>query len=150
MNFAELDVSLVVEQDEDGVATLTMSGPSDVWFGVGFDATEMADRPYTVIVDGSTGSFHERTLARYDEGDVREPVLVEVAPPVLQNGRCWVKVRHPSHLLDSTSSGLDVIAAVGTSTIFGYHSNKMAGRVDLVEPVSSAMLGQVARHLFST
>ena len=31
---------------------LTLTGPSNVWFGVGFNAGSMADKPYAVIVDG--------------------------------------------------------------------------------------------------
>ena len=29
-----------------------MAGPANVWFGVGFNAGSMADKPYAVIVDG--------------------------------------------------------------------------------------------------
>ncbi len=31
---------------------LTLSGPSDVWYGIGLNATEMKDQPYAVIIDG--------------------------------------------------------------------------------------------------
>ena len=33
-----------------------MEGPAGVWFGVGLDASNMADLPYTITVDGSTGN----------------------------------------------------------------------------------------------
>jgi len=36
-----------------GVATITMSGPADVWFGVGIDAKLMSDAPYTLLVNSS-------------------------------------------------------------------------------------------------
>jgi hypothetical protein len=36
-----------------GQATITLAGPSSVWFGVGFDATVMSDQPYTLIVNAS-------------------------------------------------------------------------------------------------
>ena len=29
-----------------------LTGPANVWFGVGFNAGSMADKPYAVIVDG--------------------------------------------------------------------------------------------------
>jgi hypothetical protein len=32
-----------------------MTGPSDVWFGVGFGATLMAEQPYAITVEGGTG-----------------------------------------------------------------------------------------------
>lgn len=36
-----------------GEVNITVSGPSSVWFGVGFDATVMGDSPYTLIVNES-------------------------------------------------------------------------------------------------
>jgi len=44
--------------------TITLIGPSDVWFGVGFGAHSMGDMPYTIIVDGS-GAVSERKLANH-------------------------------------------------------------------------------------
>ena len=37
-----------------GEATITMSGPSDAWFSVAFGSPNfaMADRPWTLVVDG--------------------------------------------------------------------------------------------------
>jgi len=41
------DLTLDLDLDGNtGNATITISGPSDVWFGVGFDAHTMADEPY--------------------------------------------------------------------------------------------------------
>lgn len=61
----------------DGAAklvTITMSGPAAFWFGVGFNASKMADLPYTIIVDGN-GNVQERKLADHDEGAVLTPSL---------------------------------------------------------------------------
>merc|ERR1712151_1236662 len=61
--FPDLNMTVDLEQDHAaGVATIKLTGPSDVWFGVGFGALTMARRPYTIIVDGSMGTFHERRL----------------------------------------------------------------------------------------
>lgn len=38
---------------QGGIATITMSGPADVWFGAGFNASAMADSPYTLVVNES-------------------------------------------------------------------------------------------------
>jgi hypothetical protein len=43
-----------------GTATITLTGPSDRWFAVGFGAKIMAQRPYTIVVN-NTGA-EERTL----------------------------------------------------------------------------------------
>merc|ERR1712151_1057092 len=65
-NFQNLGVEFHFEQnDVAGEVTLRLAGPSDVWFGIGFNALTMAERPYAVIVDGSTGSFQECRLAGY-------------------------------------------------------------------------------------
>merc|ERR1712061_888132 len=45
--FTALGVVLELEQEEDaGVVTIRLTGPSDVWFGVGFGALTMGERPY--------------------------------------------------------------------------------------------------------
>lgn len=49
------------------LAFFQVSGPSDVWFGVGFDATLMDQQPYAIIVDGH-GSVTERQLAKESPG----------------------------------------------------------------------------------
>ena len=49
-------------------ALISLVGPADVWFGVGLDASAMADKPYAIIVDGSGRSSHciATTLLRRD------------------------------------------------------------------------------------
>ena len=47
--------------------TLTLSGPADVWFGVGFGASTMNDKPYAIIVDGN-GKVTERKLENHGPG----------------------------------------------------------------------------------
>eukprot|EP00662_Eupelagonemidae_sp_cell21_P012214 gene12214-34016_t len=62
--------------DVDGVAHAGLTGPADVWFGVGFDATHMGDRPFTVIVEGD-GTVSARQLDNHAPG-VRLNVSVDV------------------------------------------------------------------------
>ena len=44
------------KQPQGGKATLTISGPANSWFGAGFNASAIADSPYTLVVnqDGVT------------------------------------------------------------------------------------------------
>ena len=50
--FAAANVTVSLDLDERaGRARLTLAGPSAGWFGVGFGAFQMRDRPYAVIVD---------------------------------------------------------------------------------------------------
>ena len=59
------DFEIQIDLDEGTQnATITLIGPSDVWFGVGFGAKNMADEPYTIVVDG-TGIVSERKLANH-------------------------------------------------------------------------------------
>ena len=69
-------VSLKIEHDKVNVK-LTMSGPSDVWFGVGFDASTMADKPYAIIVDGN-GDVRERKLENHSPGSLIQPGSIRV------------------------------------------------------------------------
>ena len=47
--------------------TITISGPADVWFGIGFDTQYMANAPYTIVVDGK-GGVTERVLGEHVAG----------------------------------------------------------------------------------
>jgi hypothetical protein len=63
-------VTVGVELDAStpaGVATITLTGPADVWFGVAFGATQMAERPGAIIVDG-TGAVSEYQLGDHVSG----------------------------------------------------------------------------------
>ena len=50
---------------------MTLSGPSDVWFGVGFNASTMGDLPYAVIVDGQ-GNVQERKMGDHVIGKIKK------------------------------------------------------------------------------
>ena len=80
---------LHVHVDLDGAAgnaTITLSGPAGVWFGVGFNASRMADAPYSIVIDGE-GNVTERKLANHMPGTLLAPSVdvlsdtVGPAPP---------------------------------------------------------------------
>ena len=48
-----------ISNKQSGVATITLTGPSDRWFGVGLNAGLMSDHPYTFIVN-STGVYEQK------------------------------------------------------------------------------------------
>jgi hypothetical protein len=50
-----------------GNATITITGPADVWFGVALGATEMKEQPAAIIVDGS-GQIAEYRLGTHTAG----------------------------------------------------------------------------------
>ena len=45
-----------------------LAGPANVWFGVGFNAGAMADKPYAVIVDGTGKVIMEESMAAAKTG----------------------------------------------------------------------------------
>ena len=67
------DLELTLSHDTKSI-NISVTGPSDVWFGFGFGAAAMKDQPYAVIVDGE-GAVTERKLADHSPGD-RMPVQV--------------------------------------------------------------------------
>ena len=60
------DLELTLSHDTKSI-NISVTGPSDVWFGFGFGAAAMKDQPYAVIVDGE-GAVTERKLADHSPG----------------------------------------------------------------------------------
>ena len=79
------------------LATISLTGPSDVWFGVGFGAQAMADRPWTIVVDGN-GNVSERHLGgespnSHIAGDPLQPSVTVVGSSVASTLRTVVLTR---------------------------------------------------------
>mmetsp|Transcript_5349 Transcript_5349/g.12259 ORF Transcript_5349/g.12259 Transcript_5349/m.12259 type:complete len:752 (-) Transcript_5349:68-2323(-) len=104
-------------------AHFELSGPSDRWFAVGFDAQFMMDLPYTIVVDAD-GDVMERKLGNHDAGKQLKSTLVKESDEV-RDGIRTVKLRrgmkgetheHRSFTLDE--SDIPFINALGTSRKF--------------------------------
>jgi hypothetical protein len=65
--FANISIDLSASIEEQ--VTITLDGPSDLWYGVAFDAYKMADLPYAIIVNGS-GYVFEDKLGNHGPGTV--------------------------------------------------------------------------------
>ena len=79
--------SLHLELDtKTSQAKITMSGPNGKYFAVGFNSPnfKMADKPYTLVVDGA-GNVSERRLGDHDPGTVLEQ-SVSVASNTVSGG----------------------------------------------------------------
>ena len=127
-SLVNLTVALDAAADE---ARITMSGPSAVWFGVGFDAQQMGDEPWTVVVDG-TGAVTERKLVDQKAG-TELPASVTVVSSSVGNGVRTVVLTRPlkgkgpdyySFNVANTTT-LPFINAVGSTPAFGYHQAKL-------------------------
>jgi hypothetical protein len=54
-SLVSVTVGLSAAKSESELATISLTGPAEVWFGVGFGATLMAAQPYAITVEGGTG-----------------------------------------------------------------------------------------------
>merc|ERR1712232_1432323 len=123
-------------------ATITLTGPEHVWFGVGFFAQAMEDKPYAIIVDGN-GAVSERVLASHmgsapnPGGTLLATSIKTVSSSTAAGKRTVVLSRpaigaskqHASFTLQDVE--IPFINALGASSTFGYHANKTASSLAL-------------------
>ena len=106
--------------------SITLSGPADKWYGVGFNATMMADAPYAIIVDGY-GNVTERKLGYHQGGTPLAP-SVTVASSEVADGVRTVRLTRPlagatadHYTFTPTVLALDFINALGKGPRFAQH-----------------------------
>jgi hypothetical protein len=138
-----VDVSVALDVSKD-LATITLSGPSDVWFGVGFGAQAMADEPWTIIVDG-TGAVTERKIGGADPephvpGALLTPSVTVTSSSVVGGTRTVTVTRAlagagPSYYSFNASAVDPVVSfinAVGSGPTLDYHKNKAPAALALL------------------
>jgi len=142
-------VNLTVAHDGT-TATITVTGPSAFWYGVGFDATSMKDAPYSIIVDGK-GAVTERKLIEHGPGALL-PASVKVSSNKVAGGIRTVVLTRPvsgSYKIPTTPGTINVITAIGNTVELAYHKTRTGASITLLptalnacvcEPVSSAYL----------
>jgi len=147
---SQVNITLGVRLDPattGGLATLTLRGPAAVWFGVGLDAQNMADSPYTIYVNAS-GAFEQQigtcgSEAQHCAGDALAASLTLVANTVVDGVREVVVTRAFAGLTDkhysfdmTKPSPLKFITAFGTTPVFDYHGpgNHHAAVLTLMAP----------------
>jgi hypothetical protein len=125
-----------------GEVRISMTGPANVWFGIGFDAVEMRDEPYAIIVSGD-GTVSERKLAFHSAGDELDPQTTVLQDSVAGGVRTVTLVRlavgksAAHHTF--TSESINYIWAYGLQSNFGFH-NMNFGRWASCEPIGDCSL----------
>ena len=131
-------VSMSISLDATkGQATITLSGPSEVWFGVGLNAQAMSDLPYAIIVNGS-GQVQERKLANHDPG-VQIADSITVTSNTVNNGVRTLVMTRPmkgataNHFTfaPADQSTLPFISAIGSGPVFTRHKFKGVSSLSL-------------------
>jgi len=120
---------------------LTLTGPSTVWYGVGFGASEMKGAAWSVIVDG-LGQVTERHLGDHTAGTILAPSVNVTAMRVTGTLRTVVLTRglRGTFNFDENSAEIPLITAVGTGRNFAYHKDKTATSLALV-PAAGPSVG---------
>ena len=128
----------LVLDESDGSVTISLSGISGNWFGVGFDAPNylMADNPYAIIIDGA-GKVSERKLDTPDVGHGPGTLLessIEVLSAVEIQGNMLVTMKRalvgksPDHYtFDATKPSIPLLMASGPYAELGYHLDRKSG-----------------------
>jgi len=128
------------------VATITVTGPSDVWFGVGFNASAMKDGAWAIIVDGN-GAVTERKLADQNPGKQVDTSVKVISTTTSGNLRTVVMTRAfkgatSDHYTFSATSDpkLNFINAIGSGAKLAYHKSKTPASITMLPPVHQVHL----------
>lgn len=141
-------VALVLDSatKKDGVATITLSGPSDAWFGVGFNAVVMSDQPYTIYAN-SSGVFEQKlgtcgSEAEHCPGDSLPGSIKVVSNTVNGDTRTVIVTRplvglSPKHYTfdPATKATINIITAAGMGQAFSYHKAHASAVISVTNPV---------------
>ena len=118
----KIGINLTIDKN----VTLILKGPSDVWYGVAFDAYAMADLPYSLIVNG-TGHVFEDKLGNHDPGRVLSPSIKVLSNSVNNNIRTVIITRPivgNYYSFNISKSTIPILTAIGKTGEFGYHNLK--------------------------
>lgn len=118
---AQVNISLRLNAS---VAAFRLEGAAGAWFGVGFNATKMADLPYAIIVDGN-GEITERQLGEHTAGTLLPSTIHVLSNTVKNNSRIVEFMRPSGSEFGFAVNLLPIIAAgggAGGAVNISYHS----------------------------
>jgi len=122
-------------------------GPSDVWFGVGFNALLMKDLPYAIIVDGD-GHVSERKLSDHGPGH-QLMTSVKVLSNTVQDGvrgvllsRSVKGVSKDHYSFQTIPGDLPIISAIGDGKQLAFHKSRNGGTLTFLPSEDQACVCQ--------
>ena len=138
-----IDLTVLVDVANNSV-TLTMEGPSNKWFGIGFGSSNMSGA-YTLHASGATFQMNERSHGGNGSGTVLSSSGA-VTSDVTAGGRRTVVFTRSRvgltgnyYTFPSTAGSIPVIWANGNSLSYGYHSSNRGNTIiTLSEPCPPA------------
>ena len=134
---ADLTLSIITNPNKNAShVEMSLSGPAEVWFGVGFNAQSMANAPYAIIVDGN-GKVSEHVMGNHLPG-IEISTSVSIISSSVTNGIRTVKLTRglkgitpQHHTFDARQLQINLISAVGSTSTLSYHKTKTVGVITL-------------------
>jgi hypothetical protein len=131
----------ISEKVRNGTVTITISGPADGWFGVGFNALHMSDQPWAIIMN-DTAVIEQKLGTCGDEGHhcpgTSLPVSVTVLSSTLEKGvrtyvlsRPFLGASDLHYTFDPTVGTINFISAIGFNQNFAYHKDHTQAVISL-------------------
>merc|ERR1711957_621624 len=128
----------------------TASGPAGEWFGIGFNATVMADAPYALIINAS-GVIEQKigtcgSEAEHCPGDQLATSVKVVSNTVAGGVRTVVMTRalkgatSKHYTFDPKNPEIPLLTAVGASPVFAYHKSHANTLMTLTSTGSSTCI----------
>eukprot|EP01083_Nonionella_stella_P275706 936556_1 len=126
-----------------GLINITISGPNDVWFGIGFNAVAMNDQPYVIVIN-STDVWEQKIGTCGSEADHCPGIRLNKTITLLSNTvngniRTVIVQRSASGATDdyytfnpSVQSTINLITAIGQSQIFAYHKAHSNAQISFI------------------
>lgn len=117
---------------ESQLVYFNLTGPSDVWFGTAYNASAMANLPYSIIVLGN-GTIQEWKLGNHEMGNLLPSSIKILRNLVVGKVRRVEFVRNikNSYYDFSGTMNLPLLVAEGQSPNFGYHRSRGATKMYL-------------------
>ena len=141
-------VTLMVELDTgaNGTVSITLKGPATAWFGVGFNAVDMANSPYTLVVNTSGVTEHKigtcGSEAEHCPGKMLAASITLVSNTVVGGVRTVVLTRpakgaSKDHYTFGADSTFNYIVAQGWDQTFAQHKVHDQMTASFMEPVGA-------------